>query len=82
MDALMKRATLSVLVVTVRPLRSQQLRGLGVGQIELLTDDNERTTAALAGRLEIVYRANLLPEARSRRALRYSVGVVPGGWSA
>jgi hypothetical protein len=32
MDALMKRATLSVLVVTVRPLRSQQLRGLGVGR--------------------------------------------------
>ncbi len=38
------------------------LRRLGIGRIELLTGDNERVAAALAGQLGIAYRANLLPE--------------------
>lgn len=39
-----------------------QLRQLGLERVELLTGDNERTAAALAGRLGIPYRADLLPE--------------------
>ncbi|WP_017741023.1 heavy metal translocating P-type ATPase [Scytonema hofmannii] len=35
---------------------------LGVRHIELLTGDNERTAAAVAERLGVSYRANLLPE--------------------
>ncbi len=35
---------------------------LGVKHIELLTGDNERTAAALAAKLGVDYRANLLPE--------------------
>ncbi len=38
------------------------VRALGVTQVELLTGDNERTAAALAERLGMRYRANLLPE--------------------
>ncbi len=38
------------------------LRQLGIGRIELLTGDNERVAATLAGQLGIAYRANLLPE--------------------
>lgn len=38
------------------------LKELGVRHIELLTGDNERTAAAVAGQLGIDYRANLLPE--------------------
>ncbi len=37
-------------------------RALGIKHIELLTGDNERTAAALAGPLGLRYRANLLPE--------------------
>ena len=44
------------------PAALEALRGLGVVRIELLTGDNERTAAALAGGLGIAYRANLLPE--------------------
>ncbi|MBI5877990.1 MAG: cadmium-translocating P-type ATPase [Chloroflexi bacterium] len=40
----------------------EQVRALGIKQIELLTGDNERTAAALAGQLHVSYRANLLPE--------------------
>lgn len=50
---------------TVRPEVAQALRdvqALGVRRIELLTGDNERTAAAIAGPLGIGYRANLLPE--------------------
>lgn len=50
---------------TMRPEVPQalaQVRTLGVKKIELLTGDNERTAAALAGKLGIDYRANLLPE--------------------
>ena len=44
------------------PASLAELRSLGLGRIELLTGDNERTAAALAGELGIAYRANLLPE--------------------
>ena len=39
-----------------------QVRALGIQHIELLTGDNERTAAALAEKLGVSYRANLLPE--------------------
>ncbi len=39
-----------------------QLRSLGIQQIELLTGDNERTARTLAAELGVIYRANLLPQ--------------------
>ena len=39
-----------------------EVRALGIRHIELLTGDNGRTAAALAGNLGITYRARLLPE--------------------
>ena len=50
---------------TVRPevpAALDELRALGMKRIELLTGDNERAVAALAGPLGIDYQANLLPE--------------------
>lgn len=44
------------------PFALAQVRSLGIHQIELLTGDNERTAAALAEKLGVSYRANLLPE--------------------
>src|SRR5207249_361455 len=44
------------------PAALAEARQLGIRQIELLTGDNEPSAAALAGRLGIGYRANLLPE--------------------
>jgi Cd2+/Zn2+-exporting ATPase/Cu+-exporting ATPase len=44
------------------PMALDAVRALGVRQIELLTGDHERTAAALAERLGVRYRANLLPE--------------------
>ncbi len=44
------------------PAALRRLRTLGVAQIELLTGDNRRTAAALAERLGVAYRAELLPE--------------------
>jgi Cd2+/Zn2+-exporting ATPase/Cu+-exporting ATPase len=44
------------------PAALAELHTLGVQHVELLTGDNERTAAALAGQLKIDYRANLLPE--------------------
>lgn len=44
------------------PAAIERLRALGIRQIELLTGDNERTAAALAGKIGVGYRANLLPE--------------------
>ncbi|MCS7061029.1 MAG: cation-translocating P-type ATPase [Anaerolineae bacterium] len=44
------------------PAALAKLRTLGIKQIELLTGDNERTAAALAEKLGVPYRANLLPE--------------------
>lgn len=44
------------------PTALAELRSLGIKRIELLTGDNERTAAALAKKLGVEYRANLLPE--------------------
>ena len=44
------------------PAALAELRTLGIKRIELLTGDNERTAAALAEKLGVEYRANLLPE--------------------
>lgn len=39
-----------------------ELRRMGIGRLLLLTGDNERVAAAVAGELGLEYRANLLPE--------------------
>ncbi len=44
------------------PAALEAVRALGVREIVLLTGDNERVAAALAGRLGVQYRAGLLPE--------------------
>jgi Cd2+/Zn2+-exporting ATPase/Cu+-exporting ATPase len=44
------------------PMAIAAVRALNVPHIELLTGDQERTAAALAERLGVRYRANLLPE--------------------
>jgi Cu+-exporting ATPase len=44
------------------PAALAELRTLGIKHIQLLTGDNERTASALAKKLGIKYRANLLPE--------------------
>lgn len=44
------------------PAALAAVRDLGVRHIELLTGDNERTAARLAGQLGLKYRAELLPE--------------------
>jgi Cd2+/Zn2+-exporting ATPase/Cu+-exporting ATPase len=44
------------------PAALAETRTLGIQHIELLTGDNERTASALAERLGIAYRANLMPE--------------------
>lgn len=53
------------------PASIQELRGLGIQQIELLTGDHEQTAAALAGSMGIKYRANLLPEDKIRIVKEY-----------
>ena len=44
------------------PSALAELNALGLTRVELLSGDNERAAAALAGTLGISYRANLLPE--------------------
>jgi len=44
------------------PAALEAARKLGIRHIELLTGDNERTASALAEKLGVAYRANLLPE--------------------
>lgn len=44
------------------PAALAELRALGIKHIELLTGDNERTASALAEKLGVAYRADLLPE--------------------
>lgn len=44
------------------PRALDEVRGVGVAHLELLTGDNERVAAALAQQLGVAYRANLLPE--------------------
>lgn len=54
---------------TVRPEVStaiDEIRKLGIQRVELLTGDNERTAAAIAGPLGIGFQANLLPEDKIR----------------
>lgn len=53
------------------PTALAAVRGLGVRHIELLTGDNERAAAALAGELGVPYRANLLPEDKIRIVKEY-----------
>lgn len=60
-----KPAALLAAADTLRPeapAALAKLRDLGVRHVELLTGDHERTAAALAEKLGIQYRANLLPE--------------------
>ena len=59
---------------TVRPeiaAALEQVRQLGITEVELLTGDNERAAAALAGQLGIGYRAGLLPEDKIRIVRAY-----------
>lgn len=44
------------------PAALQEVRRAGIQQIELLTGDNDRVAAAIAGQLGVAWRANLLPE--------------------
>jgi len=44
------------------PAALAELRTLDIKRIELLTGDNERTASALAGKLGVEYRSDLLPE--------------------
>ncbi len=44
------------------PAAIAALRELGIQEIKMLTGDNERVAAALAGKLAVNYRAGLLPE--------------------
>jgi P-type Cu+ transporter len=44
------------------PAALAELRTLGIKHIQLLTGDNERTASALAEKLKVEYRADLLPE--------------------
>jgi len=44
------------------PQAIAELKDLGINHLLLLTGDNERTAAAVAGRLGIDYRADLLPQ--------------------
>jgi Cd2+/Zn2+-exporting ATPase/Cu+-exporting ATPase len=44
------------------PSALAELRALGIQKIELLTGDNDRTARALAEKLGVEYRANLMPE--------------------
>ncbi len=44
------------------PAALRAVRALGIGEIELLTGDNERVAAALAQQLGVRFRAGLLPE--------------------
>lgn len=66
------------------PAAFAELRALGIEQIELLTGDNERTAAALAEKVGVSYRANLLPEnkidiVKDYQAKGYTVVMVGDG---
>jgi Cd2+/Zn2+-exporting ATPase/Cu+-exporting ATPase len=53
------------------PVALARAHELGIRKIELLTGDNLGSAAALAGRLGIAYRANLLPEDKIRIVKEY-----------
>lgn len=69
--------SLAGLIATSDTLRSevpealQAARRLGIQKIELLTGDNERVAASLAGALGISHRAGLLPEDKIRIVKEY-----------
>ncbi len=53
------------------PAALARLRGMGLRRIELLTGDNPRSAAALAKRLGVAYRAEMLPEEKITVVRRY-----------
>lgn len=53
------------------PAALNELRALGIQHIQLLTGDNERTASALAKKLNVEYRANLLPENKIKIVKEY-----------
>jgi Cd2+/Zn2+-exporting ATPase/Cu+-exporting ATPase len=53
------------------PQALDDMRALGIEQIELLTGDNERTAAALAQEIGVRYRANLLPASKIEAVRAY-----------
>jgi Cd2+/Zn2+-exporting ATPase/Cu+-exporting ATPase len=66
------------------PQALADLRALGIARIELLTGDDERTAAAVAGPLGVPYRAGLLPEdkiaaVRASQAAGHTVVMVGDG---
>lgn len=68
------------------PEALEQVKRLDIENIELLTGDNERTAAALATGLGIVYRTNLVPEdkitvIKKYQAKGHTVVMVGDGWS-
>ena len=56
------------------PAALNAAKNLGICHIELLTGDNERTAAALAGQLGVSYRAGLLPENKIEIVKEYQAG--------
>ena len=56
------------------PAALMELRALGINHIHLLTGDNERTASALAQKLNVEYRAGLLPEDKIRIVREYQSG--------
>ncbi|HKY52755.1 MAG TPA: cation-translocating P-type ATPase, partial [Anaerolineales bacterium] len=66
------------------PSALAELSALGIKRVELLTGDNERTAAALAEKLGVAYRANLLPEnkieiVKAYQAQGYTVVMIGDG---
>jgi Cu+-exporting ATPase len=53
------------------PAALNEMRKLGIKKIELLTGDNERTASALAKKLGVDFRANLLPENKIEAVKQY-----------
>ena len=53
------------------PAALNEMRKLGIKKIELLTGDNERTASALAKKLGVDFRANLLPEDKIEAVKKY-----------
>ncbi len=53
------------------PIALDELRKLGVSRIEILSGDNEQATAAIAKRLDLPYRANMLPEDKISIVMSY-----------
>ncbi len=53
------------------PLTIEELRTLGIRQIELITGDSQEVARTLAGQLGVEYRAGLLPEDKIRVVQEY-----------